>query len=292
MYEVQAMSQSDSWHWDCFLLSKEKHIMRNFLYYSLIGVLGTLMIGCGSNKIDLQGSTEYSSRLKTPDIISSTTQTVSEDVAVCNQIPTYLMNVNLEIYKDLSTGTYNQNVMKISISMTAAQAAQFEVTSNTINFFRELVDANNAPALDDKALTFRFVNRKTQALVTGYISDLNWAAIRTELTNNGITSMPSSVDFFKNHIMILNLSHEYNSTLPPENQQDGADYDALKVAHYDGGKLVHEQEGLLPAFYADPNKYRLTKPMRLQALHPFFKKIGTTESSPKQFAATLNNYCF
>jgi hypothetical protein len=166
---------------------------------------------------------------------------------------------------------------KLRLRLTGIPAIFDSSSTAQIKFFRWSADGSGTSNLDSTPLSF-VIEKGTSSTqtISSAMTKIDKADVAT-LRSSGGVSGSTSQDFFANTVFTIS----------------GVDYawDVLKVVVYDGASTTASVDFLLPAFYANPNKYDDTHPAILNALHPFWNMRGdtVTETEWKSRAQAL---CF
>ncbi len=230
---------------------------------SLIYIIGAIalsiiLIGCGPNKTAVSGKELSLSSRSTHQQRSNTNFSVitidsNEYLADCNKIES---NDDFVIAQMVSHyhlfGEENNSVTYLRFSEIIEE---FESDHDfKIKFYSWKADSIGTVD-EPKALRFRLQNRNNAADTTGYFSELTYNVLANFNKSSSLTSKLAQTIIV---IADLDLSD-----------------DVLQIAGYQNGKTQadFQADALIPAFYANPNKYRYeyrgkSRAKILQELHP------------------------
>lgn len=220
----------------------------------LVICLSMVLIGCSFEKkpINQSGSTSSSSRLL------STTNV--ENFFRCNEIENSHIEGTLTLYYS-QYGEADDEAIRLYIEdVTDA----FEENSEFyFQFYRWKASDNGTTFLDQDPVEFRIELVNNQFVpITGYYTQLNYENLKIIAAKHGL---------------VYSSARELLEQLTFVLTDMDAEYDALKIASYDGaegGQVQKEIDALIPAFATHPDEYDDTHPRVLTQLHPFDSRSG------------------
>lgn len=244
-----------------------------YLKLTLIVVVAAMMTACGASKSSNSDSS-LSSRLSPTE---TTTTTTDRPIALCNQKAGSLISLGLSVYKDgesYVTDRVNAKILKVP--------SVFSQKNNYIEFHKYMVNTSGSKIWGDQRITFSIYSIADGKNVASGLDVLYWADLENLAQNVG-ASTPEQ--FFKKVRMVLELE-DYEG-----------EYDVVVARYYNAtdDSLLEAIDELIPAFDADPTKYKYEKDgsirhSSLQSLHPFKSSInqGWTAST---YQTKANDFC-
>lgn len=254
-------------------LERSKNSLPFLLLFSFCSAF--FLLGCSAQNGDpgflkSSGSTDNASRLAIPDTQANT----PKDVALCNQLQDSMITARLMVYYDVYNN-YRPDLLRLYIPQIKSE---FENPNYQLVFRKWKANPNGETYQDNNPLKFWAERKSDRALVTSFMTVLQWNLLSSEIEKTTKSQNLTMKDTFSKFNFVIDL------------QDPSASYDVLKISLYQDEQWLQDWNVLIPAFYAHPKTYATSQNSVLAQLHPFYGQENS--SFGNEFATQLNNFCF
>jgi hypothetical protein len=240
------------------------------LFFSTLSLVA--IIGCGAKKSGVSFSS----------VRAPTTSNINHSLGECNRIN--FLDVNLfgqvGTYYDPLTRLFREDL--INMNLTTLPTELFTSSTVQVQIFRWLSRATGQRQTNQIPVTFYFVDKLTGATTAQTpVNQISKTTIDSARKTLGTTWLNVTTQQFFDRVMIVLTGMSLQ-------------YDAITLAYYNsavGTAAVYQADVLLPAFYADPNIYKIARTAHeLLLLHPNYSYINSN-ATDADYMNLINAIC-
>ena len=231
----------------------------------------SFLMGCGS----------ATSAGDSSSVASSVSEASTKPLAYCNQTtdPAKSLTASLGAFLN-SSGQADFNYLHIKLSNVPST---FTDNTHYFSVFKWYADSSGTAYTYNQPLTFKLVNIQTNQEISGDLTTMSWSTVKTLATAMGLTT---PAQFFLKVRLLVYVN------------DPAGKYQAVTIGYHkaSNGVVDNRIDALMPVFEADPRNYKVTHPMILQILHPFYSSsysgwsTSTFTSKASDLCAPLTQY--
>lgn len=247
-------------------------VMRYFLFQMLLVGVAIANLNCGSQQSQNSLAT-INSRYLPPWQSDPQQGTQPQWLDDCNSFESSEWSGRIKTYEN-AFGQISDNTAAIKILRIPSAFSTGAATS--LKFFRLKATADNKLERNETPPVFHIEDLYTRNAISGTLSDLAAADIKTISNNFYYQDLTPDQFFQKVQIVLPGIDIQYT---------------ALELVHYSNGQATAWARFLIPPFSVNPNTYATTHPRVLLEMHPFYSVMGNGMSDAEYFNLS-RQYCF